>query len=103
MFFQLKCKILIDYSFNSSNKNPYFNNNCLCEVLIVGAGGNGGLTSNSGGGGGPNNRTNGNGGSGAVIISVPTVRAGSASNYASTGTNGSNTWWKWTSSGSYTA
>ena len=38
---------------------------------------------------------------------LPTVNVfnytGSYVNYLYTGTNGSNTWWKWTSSGSYTA
>ena len=62
---------------------------------------------NTGGGGGGGSAANGNtsgGGSGVVILSVPTAYyTGTVTGTYTTGTNGSNTWIKWTASGTYTA
>ena len=64
---------------------------------------------NTGGGGGghsynyPGNQ-GGSGGSGVVILSIATSSyPGTYTGPATTGTNGSNTWIKWTGSGTYTA
>lgn len=57
-----------------------------------------------GGGGGGNNGTGGNGSGGIFIMSVPTANySGVLTGTYTTGTNGSNTWVRWTVSGSYTA
>jgi hypothetical protein len=64
-------------------------------------------TANTGGGGGGSagDSTPGStGGSGVVILSVPIASYnGNYTGPATTGTNGSNTWIKWTGSGTYTA
>jgi hypothetical protein len=65
-----------------------------------------GITNTGGGGGGGGGATpNGAaGGSGAVILSVPTANyTGTLTGTYTTGTNGSNTWVRWTASGTYTA
>ena len=62
-------------------------------------------TANTGGGGGGGGfpTLGGNGGSGIVILSVPTTNySGIVTGTYSTGTNGSNTYIKWTASGTYT-
>jgi hypothetical protein len=66
-------------------------------------------TANTGGGGGGGSGaggsgSGGNGGSGVVILSVPTANyTGTVTGTYTTGTNGSNTWIRWTVSGTYTA
>jgi hypothetical protein len=66
-----------------------------------------GVTGTGGGGGGASyNYTNtaGIGGAGIVILSVATsAYPGTYTGPATTGTSGSNTWIRWTGSGTYTA
>jgi hypothetical protein len=66
-----------------------------------------GVTNTGGGGGGGSynyNQAGAAGGSGTVIISVATSNyPGTYTGTATTGTNGSNTWIRWTGSGTYTA
>lgn len=64
-----------------------------------GTGSNG--SANTGGGAGGRSAS---GGSGIVILSVPTAKyTGNVTGTYTTGTNGSNTWIRWTGSGTYTA
>ena len=69
-----------------------------------------GTANTGGGGGGGGGRTcvggtaGGAGGSGIVILSVPTSSyTGTLTGTYTTGTNGSNTWIRWTASGTYIA